>query len=80
MNQPVVEQSQNRAVVDAHTASEFRAQVTRIQEVMKAVMKSDTHYGVIPGTQKPTLYKAGSEVLLSTFRISVEPEIDDLST
>lgn len=65
---------------DVQTADEIKAQVNRIQQVMKAVMKSDTHYGVIPGTRKPTLYKAGSEVLLSTFRISVEPEIDDLST
>ncbi len=65
---------------DVQTADEIKAQVNRIQQVMKAVMKRDTHYGVIPGTQKPTLYKAGAEVLLSTFRISVEPEIDDLST
>ncbi|KKM90665.1 hypothetical protein LCGC14_1236450 [marine sediment metagenome] len=65
---------------DVQTAEEIKAQVTRIQQVMQAVMKNNTHYGVIPGTHKPTLYKAGSEVLLSTFRISVEPEIDDLST
>jgi len=65
---------------DVQTADEIKAQVNRIQQVMQAVMKNNTHYGVIPGTHKPTLYKAGSEVLLSTFRISVEPEIDDLST
>ena len=80
MNKSVVEHSQNRAVVDAHTAAEFRAQVTRIQEVMKEIMQKDQHFGVIPGTQKPTLYKAGSEVLLSTFRIAVDPEVVDLST
>jgi len=62
------------------TAAEIRSQVVRIQEVMTAVMKKDTHFGVIPGTNKPTLYKAGSEVLLTTFRISVEPEVEDLST
>lgn len=75
----VVQHEQRTAVVDAHTAHEIRAQVNRIQEVMGAVMKKDAHYGVIPGTQKPTLYKAGSEVLLSTFRIAVEPEVEDLS-
>ena len=69
--------SQQRAI---QTADEIKAQVRRIQEVMQAVMKKDTHYGVIPGTPKPTLYKAGSEVLLSTFRVAVEPEVDDLST
>jgi hypothetical protein len=61
------------------TAAEIRAQVNRIQEVMKAVMKKDVHYGVITGTQKPTLYKAGSEVLLSTFRIAVELQVEDLA-
>lgn len=75
----VVEYQGQRAVVDAHTAAEIKAQVNRIQEVMGAVMKKDAHYGVIPGTKKPTLYKAGSEVLLSTFRISVEPRVEDLS-
>lgn len=62
------------------TAAEIRANVQLVQQVMKAVMKADTHYGTIPGTQKPTLYKAGSEVLLLTFRIAVEPEVEDMST
>lgn len=75
-----VEIHHTRAVVDAYTAAEIKSQVKRIQEVMQAVMKKDMHYGIIPGTPKPTLYKAGSEVLLSTFRIAVDPEILDLST
>ena len=63
------------------TAVEVRAQVQLIQEVMKAVMEKDVHYGVIPGTTKPTLYKPGSEKILSTFRIAAHPkEIEDLST
>jgi hypothetical protein len=62
------------------TAAKIKAQVQLIQEVMKAVMEKDVHYGVIPGTPKPTLYKPGSEKLLSTFRIGVEPETEDLST
>jgi hypothetical protein len=61
------------------TASEVRARVNLIQEVMRAVMKEGMHYGTIPGTPKPTLYKAGSEVILSTFRIGVDPEVEDLS-
>lgn len=68
------------AVAQGQSVAEVKAQVNRIQEVMRAVMKQDVHYGVITGTQKPTLYKAGAEVLLSTFMISVEPEIDDIST
>lgn len=63
------------------TAAQVKAQVQRIQEVMAAVMQKDVHYGIIPGTQKPTLYKPGSEKILSTFRIAAHPkEIEDLST
>ena len=75
------------AIVDATTAvdrpataAEIRATVNLIQEVMQAVMKDGVHYGTIPGTTKPTLYKAGAEKILSTFRIGVDPEVEDLST
>lgn len=62
-------------------AEEVVARARRIQEVMKALMKDGTHYGTIPGTPKPTLYKAGSELILMTFRIAAVPgEIVDLST
>lgn len=62
------------------TAQEVGAGKALIQRVMQAVMKRDVHYGVIPGTKKPTLYKPGSEAILSTFRIAVMPEIQDLSS
>lgn len=62
------------------TAAEIRAQVNLIQEVMKAVMIDGVHFGTIPGTPKPTLYKPGSEKILSTFRIAIEPIVTDLST
>lgn len=62
------------------TAADVREQVNLIQTVMQAVMKKDTHYGIIPGCDKPSLYKAGSEVLLTTFRIAVDPQVEDLST
>lgn len=61
------------------SATEVRIHVNLIQEVMQAVMKKDTHFGVIPGCKQPSLYKAGSEVLLTTFRIAVIPEVKDLS-
>ncbi len=63
------------------TAEEIKAQVQVIQKVMAAVMEKDVHYGVIPGTKKPTLYKPGSEKILATFHIAAYPkEIEDLST
>ena len=62
------------------TAVEIRAQVNLIQEVMRSVMKENTHFGIIPGCQKPSLWKPGAEVLFSTFRISVDPLVEDFST
>ena len=63
------------------TALEIRAGVNLIQEVMASVMKSGTHYGVIPGAgNKPTLLKPGAEKIMATFRLSVDPEAEDLST
>jgi len=63
------------------TAKDIRAQVNLVQEVMKAVMQTGTHYGKIPGCgDKPTLLKPGAEKLASTFRLAINPEIEDMST
>lgn len=63
------------------TANAVVARVRLIQEVMQKVMKKDTHYGVIPGCGKPSLWKPGAEQLLVTFRIAPsEPKVEDLST
>lgn len=51
-----------------------------IVEAMAKVMKKDIDYGIIPGTPKPTLYKPGSEKILSMFHLAVEPRVEDLST
>lgn len=43
----------------------------KIGEVMKAVMRDGEHYGRIPGCgDKPTLYKAGAEILATTFALA----------
>lgn len=51
-----------------------------IAQMMATVMKKDIDYGTIPGTPKPTLYKPGSEKLLSMFHLAAKPIVDDLST
>lgn len=51
-----------------------------IKTVVGRVMREGVHYGRVPGTQGLMLYKEGSEVLLSTFQIAVEPRVTDLST
>lgn len=50
-----------------------------VQEVKKAVMKKDVHFGKIPGTPKDTLYKAGAEQLCMVFRIAPSFAVEDLS-
>ena len=64
----------------ALTAVEVKAHVNLIQQVMQAVMKPKVHFDTIPGTEKPTLLTPGAEVLMSTFRIAVDPRVEDLST
>lgn len=61
----------------AMSPSEIKEQIGLIQHIMKDVMQENVHYGIIPGTDKPTLYQAGAEKLMLTFRFRVEFEIAD---
>jgi hypothetical protein len=47
-----------------------KAQIQAIQQLMKFAMKEGEHYGVIPGCQKPSLFKSGGEKLGMTFRLA----------
>lgn len=78
-------QQESRALAHAGNdgrmaVAEILSHVTRVQEVMRAVMKPDVHYGIIPGTDKPTLLKPGAELLCMTFRIGATYAVEDLST
>jgi len=70
----LVAQQQGRMAV-----ADIISHVQTVQEVMRAVMKPDVHFGVIPGTDKPTLLKPGAEVLCMAFRIADSYYIEDLS-
>lgn len=58
----------------ALSIGDLREQVNLIQHVMKEVMQDGEHYGVIPGTKKPTLLKAGAEKLCLVFRLDPQYE------
>ena len=62
-------------VPEAWSPQQVLDQVRRIQDVMKLAMKENEHYGVIPGTKKPSLLKPGAEKLCLTFRFSPEYEV-----
>ena len=55
-------------------------QVNKVQALMKRVLKKDTHYGRIPGTNRESLYKAGAEKIGLTFRVGqrIHEETTDL--
>lgn len=59
------------------SAMELKQQVNLVHEVMKGVMKEGTHFGVIPGCPKPSLFKPGAEKLSLTFHL--RPIIDNAS-
>jgi len=63
------------------TAAQVKANIKTIQEILEKVMLKDVHYGVVPGCGiKPALLKAGAEKIMSTFRLSADPRVEDLST
>ncbi len=51
------------------SAEQMREQVNAIQKLMEAVMKEGEHYGRIPGSRKPSLWKPGAETLCVAFHI-----------
>lgn len=53
----------------AMTTDRVVKQVQLIQDVMAKVMHKDEHFGIIPGCEKPSLYKPGAEKLSVTFRL-----------
>ena len=60
------------------SVDQIKSQVNLIQSVMADVMQEGHHYGVIPGTDKPTLLKPGAEKLGLTFRLA--PEFEETMT
>jgi len=65
--------TQELAVIDEKrdviTVDDVVHQVDMVKQLYEKVMKKDKHYGRIPGTQKDTLYKAGSEKLMTMFQL-----------
>lgn len=79
MNMPVVQTAVTVYGTQSMNAAEMQLQVNLLQDIMHKVMKKDTHYGIIPGTQSPSLYKPGAEKIMATFRLAADPQVDDLS-
>ncbi len=76
-NKTIVEEKKEKDIIGLQTLSieEVVAQINLIHNVMKTIMKKDEHYGIIPNTKKPTLYKPGAEKICLTFRLAPDYEI-----
>jgi len=55
-----------------------RAQISAIQSLMKSIMKENEHYGVIPGTTKKSLFKAGAEKIGLLFRLAPAYQVKEI--
>jgi hypothetical protein len=63
--------TESHALIYRHelTVEEILAQAAKIKAVMKQAMEDGVHFGTIPGTPKPTLFKPGAEKLCLLFRL-----------
>lgn len=61
------------AVAPQVKLADLVARLDAIKEAQKVAMVKDTDYGVIPGTDKPTLFKPGAEKLAALFQLDVQP-------
>jgi hypothetical protein len=75
IHQPTIETLDQRLSV-----AQIMARRSAIQELMRSTMREDVDYGVIPGTQKPTLYKPGAEKICSLFQLAPRVHVTDLGT
>jgi len=58
------------------TVADLKSQVTKIQQIMRSVMKENLHFGSVPGVQSKFLFKAGAEKLCLTFRLIPSYKVD----
>jgi hypothetical protein len=79
MNMPAIQTAVTVYGSQSMNAAEMQLQINLLQDIMHKVMKNGTHFGTIPGTNAPTLYKPGAEKIMATFRLAADPVVDDLS-
>lgn len=72
-----MEEEKGLAVLEERSIVEVKAQVDKIQSLMKDVMKEGEHYGPsFPGDKKKNLLKPGADKLTFVFRLAPEFEVE----
>lgn len=74
-----IQQAQPPALHIANTVASIKANVQMVQHLMRDLMVPDVHYGVIPGTKKPSLYQPGAEIIALAFQWATRYVNEDLS-
>lgn len=59
------------------SVEEIVNRVSKVHEVQRQVMKEGTHYGKVPGIDKPTLLKPGAEILGMVFMLDPQFEVTE---
>lgn len=65
------------AIPESLTPEEVGKQMEAIRTLMKSQMSKDVHYGVIPGTKKPTLLQPGAQMLGKLFMLSITFDVTE---
>ena len=69
-------ENEKSLVAASYSVERIREQMDNVHRLMKEVMKEGEHYGIIPGTDKKTLYKQGAEKLSMMFRLAPKYKIE----
>lgn len=83
MSTQAIEISKTQSIQQWKSPEQVKARIQAIQSLMRTALTEGVDYGIIPGMPKgtkPSLWKSGSEQILSMFSIAVEPIVEDLST
>ena len=79
-NIPTVYEGQRDLTVPENRAAaidELAAQVSLIRESMERVLVRGVHYGTIPGTNRPSLWQPGAELICQLFQFQTQMERSD---
>jgi len=75
MSETAIQKVNGGAISQEMSVDDVLGQIRKVHGLMELAMKDGEHYGVIPGTPKPTLLKAGAEKLCLMFRLDPQYEI-----
>jgi len=77
MNEMIVREQPTFAVVPI---AEIQARTRAIKALISGAMVEGVDFGLIPGTQKKSLWKSGAEKICAMFRIADRYHVEDLSS